>query len=407
MSAFEHASITEAVADARVTPLAPDALRGLRVAVVGAGAFGGWTALWLQRAGAHVTLVDAWGPGHARSSSGDETRIFRATYGPSVTYTQWTAQAFGDWQALEALTGTTLFTRCGALWLYATDNDRYARVAMPIVQAAGHALDELTLDDAARRFPQFSLDNVRTAFFEPGAGFLRARLGCQVVAAQFVAEGGTLVQAQVAPGRIAHGMMGALTTGNGPPLEADRYVFACGPWLGKLFPRVIGHGVLPTRQEVFYFGTPAGDPLYEPDRCPVWLYEGAAGCSYGIPGNDGRGMKVADDVKGARIDPTRSSRAPSAHAMAWAKSELGARFPGLAGAPVAESRTCVYENSPDGHLILDAHPNASNLWLAGGGSGHGYKLGPSVGRHVAALVAGARAPILEFGVARLHGARTA
>ena len=401
MSAFEHAGTPEGQHDTRPPALAHDALSGMRVAVVGAGAFGGWTALMLRRAGADVTLVDAWGPGHARSSSGDETRVIRATYGPSARYTQWTAQAFGEWRALEALTGRTLMTTCGALWLFSITDDTYPRVAMPVMAAQGLTLEELTLAEVARRFPQFSLDGVRSAFFEPGAGFLRARLGCQVVAAQFEAEGGRVVQAEVKPGRISRGTMGALATGDGGRIEADRFVFACGPWLGRLFPRVIGTGVTPTRQEVFYFGTPAGDAQYESGSCPVWLHAGPGGVSFGIPGNDGRGMKVGNDVRGPRIDPTRASRAPTARALAWAKAELARRIPGLAGAPVSEARTCVYENSPDGHLILDRHPRASNVLLAGGGSGHGYKLGPVVGRHLAALMADATPGVEAFGVARL------
>jgi glycine/D-amino acid oxidase-like deaminating enzyme len=401
MSAFEHAGAPEGSGDTRPPVLASDALRGVRVAVVGAGAFGGWTALHLLRAGADVTLVDAWGPGHARSSSGDETRVIRTSYGPSRTYTQWTTQAYDDFQALEALTGRTLLTVCGALWMFSVDDDSYSRASVPVMAAEGRVLEELTLEQVAVRFPQFGLRGVRTAFYEPGAGFLRARLGCQVVASQFVKEGGHLVQAEVKPGRIARDAMGSLMTNDGGRIDADRFVFACGPWLGRLFPKVVGAGVLPTRQEVFYFGTPAGDARYEPGSCPVWLHSGQDGVSFGIPGNDGRGMKVGDDVRGPKIDPTRASRAPTARAMAWAKAELADRIPGLANAPVSESRACVYENSPDGHLIIDRHPQAANVWLAGGGSGHGYKLGPTIGRHTSALVAGATTPIEAFGLARL------
>ncbi|MBI3790655.1 MAG: FAD-dependent oxidoreductase [Gemmatimonadetes bacterium] len=401
MSAFEHAGTPEGVGDTRPPALATDALRGARITVVGAGAFGGWTALWLLRAGAQVTLVDAWGAGHARSSSGDETRVIRATYGPSRTYTQWTDAAFGEWRALEALTGRTLLTACGALWMYAHDDDAYARAATPLLAEVGRTLEVLTPDEVRRRFPQFSVDDVRNAYFEHGAGFLRARLGCQVVAGQFVREGGQVVQAQVTPGRVARGRMAAVRTQDGTTLEADQFVFACGPWLGRMFPRLIGNAVLPTRQEVFYFGTPAGDPQFEPERCPVWLHSTATGLSFGIPGNEGRGMKVGDDVRGPRIDPTRASRAPSARALAWARAEIAARIPALAHAPVAEARTCVYENSPDGHLILDRHPAAENAWIAGGGSGHGYKLGPLVGRHLAARIAGQSAGIEAFTIARL------
>lgn len=401
MSAVEHAATPEGDFDPVPPALAPDALRGARIVVVGAGAFGGWAALWLRRAGATVTLVDAWHPGHPRSSSGEATRVIRATYGASRLYTQWTHLAFADWDALSAESGRTLITRTGALWLFAHDDDSYARDAVPRLAECGRTMEQLPLDEVARRWPQFNLDGVRTAWYEAGAGFLRAKLGCETVAAQFIKEGGTVMQGQVVPGRVANGRMGAPKLATGGTLEADHYLFACGPWLGRLFPKLIGDGVLPTRQELFYFGTPAGDARFEPGQCPVWLHATATGLSFGIPGNDGIGMKVGDDVRGARIDPTRASRAPTAHAMAWARAEVGARFPALRGAPVTQAHACVYENSPDGHLILGPHPQAANAWIAGGGSGHGYKLGPAVGRHVAACLAGRTPPIPLLGVARL------
>jgi glycine/D-amino acid oxidase-like deaminating enzyme len=71
----------------------------LRVAVVGAGAFGGWTALHLRRAGMDVTLVDAWGPGNARASSGGETRVIRTIYGPTRRYVEMAARALVLWRA--------------------------------------------------------------------------------------------------------------------------------------------------------------------------------------------------------------------------------------------------------------------------------------------------------------------
>ncbi len=54
------------------------------VAVVGAGVFGAWTAYQLNRAGAAVVLVDAYGPGNSRASSGGESRVIRMGYGPDA-----------------------------------------------------------------------------------------------------------------------------------------------------------------------------------------------------------------------------------------------------------------------------------------------------------------------------------
>jgi glycine/D-amino acid oxidase-like deaminating enzyme len=172
----------------------------------------------------------------------------------------------------------------------------------------------------------------------------------------------------------------------GSPLEADIYVFACGPWLPSLFPIP----VRPTRQEVFFFGTPAGWR-----DLPVWIESGER-FFYGIPGNDHRGFKIADDTRGEPFDPTSGERTPTPETLERVRRHLALRFPALAGAPLLESRVCQYENSPDGHLLIGRHPELRNVWIVGGGSGHGFKLGPAVGEHVAALVLGEAEPLPLF-----------
>ena len=71
------------------------------IVVVGAGAFGGWTALSLVRRGARVTLVDGWGAGHSRSSSGDETRLIRTMYDGRAVYTDMAVRALSLWRDAE------------------------------------------------------------------------------------------------------------------------------------------------------------------------------------------------------------------------------------------------------------------------------------------------------------------
>src|SRR5205807_1680421 len=159
---------------------------------------------------------------------------------------------------------------------------------------------------------------------------------------------------------------------DGSTLAGDVYVFACGPWLGKLFPEVIGDRVRATRQEVFFFGTPPGDARFTEEALPVWA-DHANHFMYGIPGNEWRGFKVADDARGPAFDPTAGERVPSPEALRSARDYLAYRFPGLKDAPLVEARVCQYENSPDEHFIVDRHPRADHVWLVGGGSGHGFK----------------------------------
>ena len=362
------------------------------IAVVGAGAFGGWTALHLLRRGARVTLLDAWGAGHSRSSSGGETRIFRSVYGRDSIYVDWTARSFRLWQEAEARWGNRFHRRTGALWM-AGEDDAYVRDSLPLLKDAGLPIAELSLDAARRRFPQIDFAGVRSVFFEEQAGYLLARRACQAVAEAVAAEGGEVRIAAV-PGPVREDReerLDHLDLADGSTLRADLYLFACGPWLGRLFPEAIGDRLLRvTRQEVFFFGLPPGDPWFHEDRCPTWMELGLERIFYGIPGNEHRGFKVADDTRGAPFDPTTEERLVTPELLARARGLLARRFPALANAPVVETRVCQYENSPDGHLLFDRHPHTENVWLLGGGSGHGFKLGPALGEYAAGvLLAGA------------------
>ncbi len=373
------------------------------IAVIGAGAFGGWTALHLLRMGARVTLLDAWGPGNSRSSSGGESRAIRGLYGADRIYVQWVARAFALWRENQLRWNVELYRRAGLLWMFSED-DEYARASLPIAKEFGLLVDRLELDEAERRFPQINFDGVRTLYFEHEAGYLRARYACHVVCEQFQHEGGTFLETAVKPGPIRHEVMERIKLSDGGHLSADRYVFACGPWLGELFPDSIGDAIRPTRQEVYYFGTPAGDRSFEPGTFPVWTDYGER-FFYGFPSLDRRGIKIADDTRGEPFDPTSGNRQPSPEGIERAREYLARRFPRLRSAPLVEARVCQYENSPDGHLIVDRHPEASNVWLAGGGSGHGFKLGPALGEHVAACILGNARPEPMFSIARLGDGR--
>ncbi|MBM3794211.1 MAG: FAD-dependent oxidoreductase [Acidobacteria bacterium] len=354
------------------------------VIVVGAGAFGGWTALALLRAGCRrVKLVDAWGPGNSRSSSGDETRVIRGCYGPNAVYTQMVARALPMWRENEQRWGVRLLEPAGALWM---GNGAYERAAMRCLREAELPFEEVSAAEGRARWPQMNWDGIEGAVYEPEGGFLYARRACEAVMRAVVAEGGEYVQQQADVTSLA-----ALG-------EADHYVIAGGPWLGAMFPDIAR--VTATRQEVFYFGTPAGDARFDERHFPAWVDNSGPPRFYGIPGNEWRGFKAAMDVPGVPLDPSLVDRTPSPAALEQAREFLARRFPALAGAPVVEHRVCQYEMSPDGDLIVDRHPRRANVWLVGGGSGHGFKLGPALGEMAAQMVLSLDAVRAEFGLAR-------
>lgn len=354
-----------------------------RVVVVGAGAFGGWTALWLARRGAEVTLVDAWGPGNMRASSGGETRVIRGAYGDRAIYTRMAARALRLWKEAERDWQRRLYVPTGAVWMFSGD-DAYAAESARAMAAEGLAVERPSVEDARRRWPQIDFNGVRSLMFEREAGYLLARRSCAEVVERAAAAGVDYRVAAARP-RVEDRPLARLALEGGGAIAGDAFVFACGPWLGSLFPDVVGARVRATRQETFYFGVAPGDTRFDEGALPVWVDFGER-LFYGVPGNAHRGFKIADDTTGPPFDPTDGPRDLTPAQVDAARAVLRRRFPALADAPLLGGEVCQYENSPDSHFIVDRHPRARNVWLVGGGSGHGFKMGPALGELVAGLV---------------------
>ena len=356
------------------------------IAVIGAGAFGGWTALHLAERGARVTLFDAWGPGNSRASSGGETRVIRGTYGPESPYTEMAARALTLWDKYGRKWKRQFLHRCGVLWMAAGRDDAFERGSVSALRAARIKYQELPATRMQKRWPQINFEGIEWGIFEPECGYLDARASCKAVVDAFVARGGRYHQAAVLGGALESDESRAgLRLSDGSQLKADSYVFACGPWLGTLFPHTIGDRVRATQQDVFFFGHPAGDDRFREPHLPVWADHGGR-FRYGIPGSGRRGFKIADDTRGPDFDPTHGERLISQATLKDVREYLAFRFPALKGAPLVETRVCQYEQTPDSHFIIDRHPKNENFWLLGGGSGHGFKHGPAIGEVMAELI---------------------
>ena len=359
------------------------------VAVIGAGAFGAWSALYLLRGGARVTLLDAWGAGNSRSSSGGETRVLRGCYGPAQPYTKLAARARELWKDYQRHCQQTFFFPIGVLWM-AGDPDDFERGSLPLLKDAGIPFEQLSASEMSRLWPQICFEQIKWGIFEPQNGYLLTRASVQAVVCQFVVEGGEYRDASaIAPaaegGPSLEETWSSLPLTDRSTLTADRYVFACGPWLGQLFPRTVGPHFKSTRQDVFFFGPPAGDVRYHEGNIPVWA-DHSGHFMYGIPGNQSRGFKIADDTRGPEFDPSSGERMVDPDRLAEARRYLAFRFPGMKDAPLVESRVCQYEDTSDHNFIIDRHPVNQNVWIVGGGSGHGFKHGPAVGEMVAKLI---------------------
>ncbi len=355
-------------------------MAGLDAVVIGAGVFGAWTAHHLLLSGARVTLVDAYGPASSRASSGDESRIIRCGYGPDAIYSRWARESLGAWREQFA----QLFHPCGVLWL--AGDDAYTRATEDTLRRQGYPIERLDARALQTRFPHISAGDAGIALLEPDCGVLMARRAVQALVADLEHRGARVLRGRVMAPAAGKGRAAAVRTEDGSELHGDAFVFACGPWLPAVFPDVIGGRIRPTRQVVVYFGSPAGDDRFGAAHTPAWVDFGAG--IYGVPDIEDRGVKVGIDRHGAPFDPDRSERVVDQASIDTAREWLRRRMPALAGAPVVESRVCQYENTATGDFLIDRHPGFDNVWIAGGGSGHGFKHGPAVGRYTAALVRG-------------------
>ncbi len=358
------------------------------VAVIGAGVFGSWIAHFLNRAGKKVVLLDAYGPANSRASSGGESRIIRAGYGADEVYSRWAMRSLDTWKEFFARVGKPLFHQTGMLWL-ARKDDSYVSATQQTLARLGTRFEPLDRSEIAKRFSQFALDDVAGGLFEPESGALMARRAVQAVVEDAARNGVAYESARVSAPK-GRGPATSVETESGVAVRAETFVFACGPWLGKVFPDLLGERIFPSRQEVFFFGAPAGAARFTSPAMPIWIFH--ADEIYGFPDLESRGVKVAFDHHGPAFDPDTGVRVASAEGIEAIRRYVARRFPALAGAPIVETRVCQYENTSSGDFLIDRHPEFENVWLVGGGSGHGFKHGPALGEYVAARVLGAACP---------------
>jgi monomeric sarcosine oxidase len=353
----------------------------VNVVIVGAGCFGAWTAHHLVGSGCSVTLLDAYGAANRRASSGGETRLIRMGYGAEEIYTRWSRQSLRLWKSLFERTDPTLFRETGVLWM-ARDRDPLTTATLATLAREGIAHERLSRAELESRWPQIDFGLLTWAVYEPGSGVLLARQAVATLVRD--AEGQGVVSVHAAVRRpLGRGRLDAVTTQTGETIAADTFVFACGAWLPRLFPTLLQDRIVPSRQEVLYFGPSAGDRRFGSPALPAWIDFGEE--VYGVPDLGGQGFKIAFDRHGPVFDPDAGDRV-AGETVPAIRDYLGRRFPDLCDAPLIASEVCQYENTSNGDFLIDRHPELENVWLVGGGSGHGFKHGPAVGEYVARLV---------------------
>ncbi len=399
------------------------------VIVIGAGIWGGWTAYHLRDRGARVTLIDAYGPGNSRSTSGDESRGVRSSYGDRAVgdlWTPWARASIERWSLFEKEWGpvfrTKFFHQTGDVIMRATE-EPFIKKTLELWKTNNVPHEVLSGDEARKRWPVIDARDITIAITEPDAGVVRARASTQAIAAIGQQMGVKLVIGRARLGEIRGDQLQGVILEDGTVIRGDSYVFACGPWLRKLFPYLDNRMRVPLGY-VCYFGVPVGDSRFTYPNLPSYNFSGVTGWAM-LP-TDSRGFRVrgaiappappappgapptapapaapaatttvgatparpATPIDPLQQDPDTSSRWSSQERIEGSRRFLAARFPLLANAPLLETRACHYESSINGNFIIDHVPNTANAWIAGVGQAEGFKFAPLVGEYVAQRVLG-------------------
>jgi glycine/D-amino acid oxidase-like deaminating enzyme len=346
--------------------------------VVGAGVFGASIASELSARQWDVTLVERHAPANSRSSSGDFSRLLRFAHaGDPATdewYTRSAWRARSLWHELAEEDDRELLTERGAVWFITGDGDAVTD-AERLMRKVGPAVERLVPAAVKSLFVDVAVDDLAYGLYEVDAAVLRANLCVQALVRQALRRGA----------RFVHGTAAAIVGGvevAGERYTADVVIWACGAWLGKLFPRWAP--IIATRQMVFYWDV---DPAWSSG--PAWIDPQAE--VYGMPDLDGLGLKAQSDLQGATVDPD-APRDFDTCAQHTTAAYLGRRFPALAGTPLLRGHAMHYELTPDANFRVGPIPESPDTWLVGGGSGHGFKHGPALGEYVADVLE-ARRPL--------------
>ena len=362
------------------------------IVVVGAGNFGNWTALHLQRMGAKVTLLDQYGPGNSRSASGGETRGVRSSYGDvphGLQWGGWALRAIEKWKAWDEQYSDAMLPK-----LYYTTGDIIMRDEMtPFLEQTvanwdvlGRDYEVLTADEVRYRWPILHTPDVNVAIYEPEAGVVRARRAMESVARVFQQEGGEIRIGRVSLGRIDGRRISDVELEGGDRVSGGIFVFALGPWFPKFFPELMGKRLrISTLGHVYYFSTPPGDESYRHPNCPSYNFPGVTGWP-ALP-EDSRGFRIRTGAHSGD-DPDTSVRWVDPEAHAQPRAILAKYFPALAERSINETRACHYTQSVSRNFIIDEHPDYDNGWLAGGGSAESFKQGPVLGEYIAGRIMG-------------------
>ena len=306
------------------------------------------------------------------------------------TYVELAERAAVQWQAWEERSGDRFYHQVGSLRAVAGFNPGSAmRASADFLLERGADIAVLSAEEAGKRFPQLRFAAGETCVFDPWAGYIESARAIAVMAG-IARDGDCHVRTSTPVTNVEERASGVEVAYQGGRDRFDRVVVAAGPWVGRLLPAV-GAKVRVTRQQMLLIEPPDAR-AFSSDRLPVWMIDEGGEGWYGFPLLRGGYAKIARDRLGEPVDPD-TDRAGTAEFARDALEFMRRRLPELAAGTVVEGRSCLYTNTPDDHFLIDRVPGSERIFVAGGGSGHGFKFGGALGPVIIDTVEGLPNPL--------------
>lgn len=351
------------------------------VIVIGTGGIGSAAAFHLAERGIRVLGLDRFPCGHDRGSSHGHTRMIRQAYCEHPDYVPLVQRSFELWGKLEERCGRKLYEEVGLIEVGPPDGE----VVPGVLQSAEQhdlPIDRLSEQDVAERFPGFGLPPETTAVFEQRAGYLLVDDCVRTHQEQAAQLGATLLSGHAVQSWSSENGHLVVQTDQ-DRFAADRLIVTAGPWASELLGDLnVPLSVL--RKPQNWFAT--DDTRYMAKHgCPAFLFEMPDEIFYGFPATGSHGVKVGTHLDVVQVsDPLNVDRNVDMQQRARVEQFLKGCLPGVKG-PAIDHSVCLYTMSPDGHFLVDRHPQDERISFVAGLSGHGYKFAPVLGAALADL----------------------
>ena len=356
------------------------------VIVVGVGSMGAATCKALADRGVRVLGLEQFDIPHDRGAHHGFSRIVRLCYHEHPDYVPLLSRSIDLWEQWNVELQEQVYHPVGLIHMGTPE--------CPIIQGVklaatkyGLPHEELGLNALRARYPQFRTPDDFVGFFEPRAGFARSNLTVAACATAAMKAGAELhAHEPVLSWSAAASPIGGVTvrTTRGE-YAAGKLVIAGGAWSSRLLGEL--NVPLTVTRQVLGWVWPKSPAMYALGRLGGWNIASRTDSSsyYGFPMmNDNPGFKLARHHVAEACDPDTVNRQPTAADEEELRTGLREFIPDADG-PILGIRVCLYTNTPDGHFVIDRHPEYEQVTLACGFSGHGFKFVPVVGEVLADL----------------------